>query len=60
MTIETSVTAPISLRIDPTGAHRFSYTKVENATGEAVWQWPNKPTLSTRIEAKGQLLDVSV
>jgi hypothetical protein len=60
MTPEVSVTVPTTLRIEPMGAHRFSYTKVESLTGETVWQWPNKPPLSQRVEPKGQLLNLEV
>jgi hypothetical protein len=55
-----SISAPISLRIEPIGAHKFAYTKVENETGETLWRWPREAPLSQRVEPLGQLLDVSV
>jgi hypothetical protein len=58
----TAMNQPLSLIIEPAGAHRFAYTKVEAHSGEAVWRWPQEQPLreTTRaIEARGQLLDIS-
>lgn len=44
--------------VEPTGVHKFTYKKVTPETGEAVWRWPNEPSLAQTVEPKGQLLDV--
>jgi hypothetical protein len=58
MTPITRLLEPMSMVIAPAGACKFTYTKVEDATGEIVWRWPHEPGLAKRVEAKGQLLDL--
>ncbi len=49
----------LSLIIEFAGAHKFAYTKVAAATGEAVGRWPNERPISQLIEAKGQLINIT-
>jgi hypothetical protein len=49
----------LSLIVESAGAHKFAYTKIADATGDAVWRWPNEAPISQLIEAKGQLLNVT-
>ena len=46
--------------IEPAGAHRFTYAKLERETGEEVWRWPREKPAAPAPTATGQLLDVSV
>ena len=63
MSIEVKASAlnqSLSLVIQTAGAHRFAYTKVSEATGEAVWRWPAEPAPKSLqpIEPRGQVVNI--
>ena len=49
---------PTNFVISPNGTHRFAYSEVRSDTGETVWRWPKEPGPASRVEAKGQIVDV--
>ena len=61
MSIVPLTASGVSLVIESTGAHKFSYTKIQAETGEMIWRWPNEPPPHRDpLDPLGQFIDLHV